>query len=130
MKVTVNGTISAVLPPKSGISKVKGTEWKSQEFVIQEDDGALICFNVFGAQKLEQYALVVGKQVSVELEISSKEWQGRYFTQVQCNECYAKNITKANPRPQHEPQQVAQDPIYSPKVNNTPASVQAEDLPF
>lgn len=128
MKVTVNGTISAVLAQKSGVSKA-GKEWKSQEFVLQEEEGTLICFNVFGEQKLQQYELVVGKQVSVELEVTSREWQGRYFTQVYCNECYAKNITQANPRPQQSTQQpVTQqiDPIYPPATN----VVSSDNLPF
>ena len=135
MKITVNGTISAVLAPKSGVSKVTGTEWKSQEFVLQEEDGTLICFNVFGEQKINQYALVVGKQVSVELEISAKEWQGRYFTGVNCTECYAKNITQANPKPQQQTQQphpLSQpDPIYSPNpAQGAPVVVDADNLPF
>ena len=130
MKAKVNGTICAVLAPKTGVSKATGKEWKTQDFVLEDEDGKLICFNVFGAQKIEQYGLVVGKQVSLDLEITCTEWQGKYFPKIQCIECYAKDIVKANPRPQHEPQQVAQDPIYSPKVNDAPVSVQAEDLPF
>jgi len=127
MKAKVNGTICAVLAPKTGVSKATGKEWKTQDFVLEDEDGKLICFNVFGAQKIEQYGLVVGKQVSLDLEITCSEWQGKYFPKIQCIECYAKDIVKANPRPQQEPQQ-AKDPIYSPKVNDAP--VQAEDLPF
>ena len=70
MKVIVNGTISAVLAQKSGVSKA-GKEWKSQEFVLQEEEGTLICFIVNANLKLYTFNDEKPKFFSVFLYLAS-----------------------------------------------------------
>ena len=51
------GKIIAILQPRGGVSKASGNEWKAQEYVI-EDHGQYprkMCFDVFGADKIEQF---------------------------------------------------------------------------
>ena len=47
------GKIIAILPPRGGVSKTSGNEWKSQEYVIENHDQypRKMCFDVFGADK-------------------------------------------------------------------------------
>ena len=51
------GKIIAILPPRGGVSRTSGNEWKSQEFVIENHDQypRKMCFDVFGADKIEQF---------------------------------------------------------------------------
>lgn len=78
----IQGIITAILPERSGVS-ARG-EWKSQEFVIttQEQYPRMICFQVFGADRIAQFALQMGEVVNVGFDISAREYQGRYFNQL------------------------------------------------
>lgn len=78
----IQGIITAILPERSGIS-ARG-EWKSQEFVIttQEQYPRMVCFQVFGADKIAMFSLQMGEVVIVSFDISAREYQGRYFNQL------------------------------------------------
>jgi hypothetical protein len=84
MSLSVKGKISSKLSVESGTSKA-GKEWKKQSFLV--DTGAQynpeICFQLFGDEKiamLEHYN--IGDQVEVSFNLSSREWNGRYFHNV------------------------------------------------
>lgn len=81
------GTIKKFLDVKSGISKTTNNEWKKQSFVISNNGGyegkeQLFCFEVFGAEKVDNLTKFhnVGDEVTVKFNISTNEWQGKYFT--------------------------------------------------
>ena len=79
------GKIIAVLEKKSGVSKA-GNEWAKQEYVIEETSGQYpkkLCFEVFGEDKISQFNIQVGQTLKVDLNIDSREWQGRWFNQIQ-----------------------------------------------
>lgn len=78
----IQGKITAILPERTGVS-ARG-EWKSQEFIIttQEQYPRKICFQVFGADKIASFALQVGQTVNVGFDISAREYQGRYYNQL------------------------------------------------
>lgn len=78
----IQGKITAILAERAGVS-ARG-EWKSQEFVIttQEQYPRMICFQVFGADKIASFALQVGQTVNVGFDISAREYQGRYYNQL------------------------------------------------
>lgn len=78
----IQGKITAILAERTGVS-ARG-EWKSQEFVIttQEQYPRKICFQVFGADKIASFALQVGQTVNVGFDISAREYQGRYYNQL------------------------------------------------
>ena len=64
------GKIIAILQPRGGVSK-SGNEWKAQEYVI-EDHGQYprkMCFDVFGADKIEQFNIQMGEELSVSLPL-------------------------------------------------------------
>lgn len=79
------GTVTAVLPVQSGVSQRTGSEWKSQEFVIEIPNGQYnpkhACFKLFGDAKISNAAslLVAGKQVKVSFDIDAREYNGRWF---------------------------------------------------
>lgn len=77
------GKIIAILPARSGVSKT-GNEWKVQEYVI-EDHGQYprkMCFDVFGADKIEQFNIQMGEELVVSFDIDARQWQDRWFNSI------------------------------------------------
>ena len=77
------GKIIAILPARSGVSKT-GTEWKVQEYVI-EDHGQYprkMCFDIFGADKIEQFNIQMGEELTVSFDIDARQWQDRWFNSI------------------------------------------------
>ena len=88
MTFNVTGTIVKVLDKKSGTSQA-GKEWASQDFVLQEKGSEnVLFFNVFGEENITSYNLEVGDEVSVILEVRSREWNGKYFTELRGRQCF------------------------------------------
>ncbi|SCA55764.1 conserved hypothetical protein [Candidatus Terasakiella magnetica] len=77
----LNGKIVELLPEKSGQS-AKGT-WRKQEYIL-ETEGQYpkkICFMVWG-DKIDDFALKQGDQVAVSIDIESREYNGRWYTDI------------------------------------------------
>lgn len=74
------GKIIAVLPERGGISK-SGNEWKTQEYVIENHDQypRKMCFNVFGADKIAQFNIQLGEELTVFFDIDCRQWNERWF---------------------------------------------------
>lgn len=79
----VSGKIIAVLPEQGGTSKM-GNEWKKQEFVLETHDQypKKVCFQIFGADKIQQAGIQLGEEVRVYFDIDSREYQGRWYTNI------------------------------------------------
>ncbi|MCC8153488.1 MAG: DUF3127 domain-containing protein [Tannerellaceae bacterium] len=79
----ITGKIIAVLPAQGGTSKT-GNEWKKQEFVIEthEQYPKKVCFQIFGADKIDQAAIQPGEELTVFFDIESREYQGRWYTNI------------------------------------------------
>ena len=79
----LQGKVIAALPERSGVS-ARG-EWKSQEFVIEYQEGQYprhLVFTVFGADRLQRFNIQVGQTVLVAFDIDAHEWNGRWFTDI------------------------------------------------
>lgn len=99
MTFNVTGTIVKVLEKKSGTSQA-GKEWASQDFVIQEQNSDnILFFNIFGEENITNYNLEEGDAISVILDVRSREWNGKYFTELRCKQCFhtTKKKTAAQP---------------------------------
>ena len=79
----ITGRIIAVLPVQGGISK-NGNEWKKQEYVLETHDQypKKVCFQIFGADRIDQAAIQPGEELTVFFDIDSREYQGRWFTNI------------------------------------------------
>ena len=79
-----SGKIIAILPPKSGVSKATGNEWKAQEYVIENHDQypKKMCFEVFGTEKIEQFNIQMGEEINVSFDIDSRQWNDRWFNSI------------------------------------------------
>jgi hypothetical protein len=78
----ISGKIVKVLPLQTGQGKT-GNSWKKQEYVIEYGDQypKQVCFNLWG-DKVDQFALAEGDAVTIFFDIESREFNGRYYTDV------------------------------------------------
>lgn len=123
----ITGKIVNVLPTLSG--QGKNGEWVKNSFVIEWQDNGykqLLCLEVVGADKFEKMknAVKVGYEVLCKFSVSSREWNGKYFTTAQC--FYCSNVggqqqTQAQQSVNNAPSHVAQQ---------APASQDDNQLPF
>ena len=80
----ITGKIIAVLPAQGGVSQRTGNPWKSQDYVIETHDTypKKCCFRVFGEDKINQFNIQMGEEMTVSFDIDSHEYQGRWFNDV------------------------------------------------
>ena len=77
----ISGKIIECLPVKSGQSS--NGEWRKQEYVLETNSQypKKICFVVWGG-KVEQFAIQQGETVEVSIDLESREYNGRWYTDV------------------------------------------------
>jgi hypothetical protein len=77
----VKGKVVKMLPLQSG--QGKNGEWKKQEFIV-ETEGTYpkkVCVAAWG-EKIDQFDVSEGDSVNVSIEIESREFNGRWYTDV------------------------------------------------
>ena len=77
----INGKIIQLLPEQSGESS-NGT-WRKQQYILETDDQypKKICFMVW-SDKIDELAIKQGENLSVSIDIESREYNGRWYTDV------------------------------------------------
>ena len=80
----ITGKIIAVLPAREGVSQRTGNAWKIQEYVIETHDQypKKCCFNIFGAEKISQFNIQLGEELTVSFDIDAREYQGKYYNDI------------------------------------------------
>ena len=133
----LTGKIIAVLEPRGGVSNRTGNAWKSQEFVIEVPGQypRKCVFTVFGEDRLNQFNIQMGEELTVSFDIDAHEYNGRWF-----NDIRAFNVVPAAataPIPQDAapfPQQPAAAPQAAtspfPPAQEPAEEGSADDLPF
>ena len=79
----IKGKIIRKLDPQGGTSKA-GREWKKQEYVMETLDSAFprqVKFDFFG-ERADQYPLEVGDVITLSYDIESREFNGRWYTDI------------------------------------------------
>ena len=76
----IQGKIIRDLGETSGTSRA-GNAWKKHEYVLETHDTypKQICFNLFG-DRADQYVCSVGEEVTLSFDLSSREYNGRWYT--------------------------------------------------
>lgn len=122
MSLAVKGRIQQILNPESGVSRA-GKEWNKQEFVIETEDQypKKICFTLFGEKTSLINGLSNGQEVEVSFNVESREFNGRWFHNIN-----AWKIEKAtdNNAPEPPPEFRMED------IPPEPSDDSANDLPF
>jgi len=88
----------------------KNGEIVKNAFVIEWRDNGYtqkLCLEVMGEDKFEKMkkAVVVGYEVLVKYEATSREWQGKWFTSCQCFYCSNVGGQQPTQSPAQAPQQ-------------------------
>lgn len=147
----LQGRIVQILPLQSGVGKASGKEWKKQEFIIEIPDGQYsrkVCFNLWG-DLIDRTALQVGEEVTVQIDLESREFNGRWYTDVKGWRVDRGLVSLSNvgmgaapaagmPAAQPAPQQIGQPlpnngpfgGVQPPTVSTPPQPIAADDLPF
>ena len=103
----ITGKIIAVLPANSGTSARTGNPWMSQTYVI-ETQGQYpkkLAFDVFGEERIKQFDIKQGEELTVRFDFDAHEYNNRWFNQIR-----AFNVEKSG-------QQAAQQPTPQPTAN-------------
>ena len=83
----IQGKIILKLPLQEGMSKA-GNPWKKQEYVL-ETFGSYprkVKFDFFG-ERADQNQLEVGDEVTISYDLESREFNGRWYTDVRAFAC-------------------------------------------
>ena len=128
----LTGKIIAVLPANSGVSARTGNSWMSQDYVIEVPGQypKKCVFRVFGEDRIKQFNIQMGEDITVSFDIDAHEFNGRWF-----NDVRAFNVTRgAIPMaaaPMGAPQAVAsQNSAPFPPAQEPAGEGSADDLPF
>jgi hypothetical protein len=80
MAMDIKGKVIQILPPQTGAGK-KG-QWKKQDFVIetQAQYPKKVCLSMWG-DKIDQFNLSTGDLVNVSVDLESREYNGRWYTE-------------------------------------------------
>jgi hypothetical protein len=70
-----------LLPLQTG--KGKNGEWKKQELIVETGDTypKKICVSVWG-DKINPSVLVVGNELKIDFDVESREYNGRWYTDI------------------------------------------------
>lgn len=129
INMEVTGKVIAVLPEQGGVSKT-GNEWKKQEYVIetQEQYPKKVCFQLFGADRIAQAAIQPGETITVHFDIESREYQGRWYTNINGWKVEHPAADGASPSAATTPANFA--PAGAPVAPDFPPPNPVDDLPF
>lgn len=103
----------------------KNGEIVKNAFVIEWTDNGYtqkLCLEVMGADKWEKMkkAVVIGNEVLVKYDATSREWQGKWFTSCSCFYCSNVGGQQQAQSPQQAPQQSENESQQSNDDDNLP----------
>ena len=125
MDIQLSGTVTHILPLQSGVSKSSGKEWKKQSYVLLVEEGQYprsVTFDIVGAERISNAAIQLNEQITVHLDISCNEWQGKYYNSITC--------WRVERGVQQAPMQGTQVTNSQHNETTTPPSDKSDDLPF
>lgn len=78
----LSGKVIQKLPEVGGNSK-SGNAWRKQEYIL-ETGGQYpkkVCVSVWG-DKIDQFSINAGENVTLSIDVESREYNGRWYTEV------------------------------------------------
>ena len=129
MNVKFTGKIISVGQVQMGTSQ-SGTQWSSQEFVIEELNEqypSRAVISVYGSDKLQQFNIQLGEIITAHIGLKARQSkEGRWFNQLDCWK-----VDRPNAQPQS---QIGQNPqqqggYYAPPQQQFPPQVNASGQP-
>jgi hypothetical protein len=90
-----------ILPIEKGMGK--NGEWKKQSIIVETNDqySRKICISVWG-DKINSLPQETGSQLTVDFDIESREYSGRWYTDIKAWKIEAAGLNSAVPLPSPE----------------------------
>ena len=138
----LTGKVIAIMEARGGVSARTGNPWMTQEYVI-EVPGTYprrMVFNIFGEDKIKQFNIQAGEEITVQFDIDAREYNGRWFNDIRAWNIIrgqiAQTVPQATTATPFPPQQavggVAPQAAAAPfpPAQEPAATDAADDLPF
>jgi hypothetical protein len=103
MAMEISGKVVQILPLESGEGKT-GQMWKKQYFVIEYMDGNYpkkVCIQLWGDKTDILRTLAPGTDVKVSFNVESREYNGRWYTDVKAWRVESGSSASAPATPSH-----------------------------
>ena len=125
----LTGKIIAVMEPRGGVSARTGNTWKTQEYVLEVPGQypKRCLFNVFGEDRINQFNIQNGDELTIQFDIDAREYNGRWF-----NDIRAYNVIRGQQPVAGAQPVVAQSEATSPfpPAQEPTSDGASDDLPF
>lgn len=133
--LNISGIVLNILPLQSGTSKA-GNQWQKQDFIL-ETGGQYprkVCICLFG-DNVEKFPLQVGQSVTASVDIESREFNNRWYTDVRAWNVVYNGQQQGAPAPAPTADAPTAQPAPTPAKGATAqapagAPAAADDLPF
>ena len=111
----VTGVLIAILPEQSG--QTERGAWRRGGFVIETEEQypKKIAFTLFGDRIDMIKSFAIGNVLNVQFSAQSREWQGRWFTELNCFKVEPFVTQSAYPQQPMQPT-YPQQPVYQPQM--------------
>ena len=125
----LTGKIIAVMEPRGGVSARTGNTWKTQEYVLEVPGQypKRCLFNVFGEDRINQFNIQNGDELTIQFDIDAREYNGRWF-----NDIRAYNVIRGQqPVPGAQPVAAPSEATSPfPPAQEAASEGASDDLPF
>ena len=119
MDLKITGNVVTILEEQSGAGR--NGPWRKQDFILETegDYPRQVCITQWG-DNIERFAVQEGEPLTVHIDIQSREYQGRWYTDVK-----AWRVEREQAQPQ------GGEPMDYPSRLGEPGEVDVDDdLPF
>ncbi|MGE0771479.1 MAG: DUF3127 domain-containing protein [Cyclobacteriaceae bacterium] len=108
MSMELKGRVVQLLPMQSGMGK-KG-QWKKQEFIVETvgQYPKKVCLSLWG-NKVDQFGVKEGDDIAAMIDIESREYNGRWYTDVRAWKIEKGGMGGSNPTAPPPPMEEPQD---------------------
>jgi hypothetical protein len=129
MIIKVTGTITAQGALRQGVSQSSGNQWATQSFMVKDERGNDVCFEVFGMDNISKFQ--VGQSISIDCTVTGREYNGRLYNDVRYLAPRQESVSAPTPQPQvQSPQPTTQvPPVAQPHPNATYAQPYVQPQP-
>ena len=133
----LTGKVIAIMEARSGVSSRTGNNWMTQEYVIEVPGQypRKMLFNIFGEDRIKQFNIQPGEEITVQFDIDAREYNGRWFNDIRAYNIIRGQVAGAVPAATPFPPQQAVAPTaatspFPPAQEPAAEEGTADDLPF
>lgn len=135
----LTGKVIAIMEARGGVSARTGNPWMTQEYVIEVPGQypRKMLFNIFGEDRIKQFNIQPGEEITVQFDIDAREYNGRWFNDIRAYNIIRGQVAGTVPAATPFPPQQAAAPAAPdaatapfPPAQEPAAEGTADDLPF